>query len=95
VLAVPFTLDLNYISQAIGNRTFQPIAALMVAAIWYLAITSVLMVGQYYVERYYGRGFDQHGAAGRRGRQAAINAARTTPDGTTFDDMGRPSGGAA
>jgi polar amino acid transport system permease protein len=28
----------------------------MVAATWYLAITSVLMVGQYYLERYFSRG---------------------------------------
>jgi polar amino acid transport system permease protein len=95
VLAVPFTQDLQYVSNAIGNRIFLPIPALMVAAIWYLAITSVLMVGQHYIERYYGRGFDEHRAAGRRGRQAAINAAHTTPEATTFDDMGRPSGGAA
>ncbi len=29
---------------------------LICAAIWYLAITSVLMVGQYYLERHYARG---------------------------------------
>jgi polar amino acid transport system permease protein len=27
-----------------------------VASIWYLVCTSVLYVGQYYLERYYGRG---------------------------------------
>jgi polar amino acid transport system permease protein len=29
---------------------------LIMASLWYLAITSVLMVGQYYLERYYARG---------------------------------------
>ena len=95
VLAVPFTLDLNYAQGAIANRIFAPLPLLVVAAIWYLAITSLLMVGQHYIERYYGRGFDQRRVAGGRGRQAAIAAARTTPVSTTFDDMGRPSGGAA
>lgn len=93
VLAVPFTLDLNFATNAIGNRIFQPVPLLVVAAIWYLAITSVLMVGQHYLERYYGRGFESHGRG--RGRQAAINAARTTPEAPVFDDMGRPQGGAA
>jgi polar amino acid transport system permease protein len=29
---------------------------LIVAAAWYLAMTSVLMIGQYYLERYFARG---------------------------------------
>jgi polar amino acid transport system permease protein len=88
VLAVPFTLDLQYATNAIGNRTFEPVPLLMVAAIWYLAITSILMVGQYYLERYYGRGFDEHKPPrGRRGRQAAINAAKTTSDPSPLDGV--------
>lgn len=98
VLAVPFTLDLQFATNAIGNRIFQPVPLLLVAALWYLAITSVLMVGQHYLERYYGRGFDPTRNAGPRRsgrgpRQAAINAARTTPEISTVDDMGRPAGG--
>jgi len=95
VLAVPFIYDLNFAQAAIGNRIFQPLPLLVVAAIWYLVITSVLMVGQYYVERYYGRGFDEHAPTkGRRGsRQGAINAAHTTPEIGPTDDMGRPAGG--
>lgn len=31
---------------------------LIVAAFWYLVITSILMVGQYYVERHFGKGVD-------------------------------------
>ena len=45
--------------RAAGNieaRTYQTVPLLMVASLWYLAITSVLTVGQYYVERYYARG---------------------------------------
>ena len=29
---------------------------LLVAAFWYLVVTSILMVGQYYLERYFARG---------------------------------------
>ena len=35
---------------------FKPIQLLIVACIWYAAMTSVLYVGQYYLERYYARG---------------------------------------
>ncbi|PKY71765.1 amino acid ABC transporter permease [Winkia neuii] len=59
VAAVPFTLELQFAVQELGNRTFMPIPLLLVAVFWYLLITSVLMVGQYYIERYFGRGFDQ------------------------------------
>ncbi|MGV0792210.1 amino acid ABC transporter permease [Mycolicibacterium sp. XJ1819] len=57
VTAVPFTLDLYGItSREIAAREFQPVPLLLVAATWYLAITSILMIGQYYLERYYSRG---------------------------------------
>lgn len=58
VLAVPFTLDLMFATSAIANRTYLPIPLLLVAAFWYLAITSVLMVGQVWLERHFGRGHD-------------------------------------
>jgi polar amino acid transport system permease protein len=43
-------------AQAIYNANYQVIPLLIVAVIWYLAMTSILQVGQFYVERYYGRG---------------------------------------
>lgn len=85
VLAVPFTLDLTFATNAIANQLFTPVPLLIVAAFWYLAITSVLMVGQHYLERYFGRGFDDRtpGRTGKRGaRQAAVNRAGTTPQDT-------------
>lgn len=42
--------------QDIYAVTYETIPMLMVASIWYLIVTSVLTVGQYYVERYYARG---------------------------------------
>ncbi len=57
VTAVPFTLDLYGItSREIAARIFEPVPLLLVAATWYLVITSVLMVGQFYLERYFSRG---------------------------------------
>jgi polar amino acid transport system permease protein len=55
---VPVTNELFFQLQAVGNRTFQPFPMLVAACLWYLAMTSVLMVGQYFLERYFGRGFD-------------------------------------
>jgi polar amino acid transport system permease protein len=43
-------------AQNIYNNTYQVTALLIVASIWYLAVTSVLSVGQYYLERHYARG---------------------------------------
>ena len=60
VTAVPYSYDLFSItSREIAARTFQPIPLLLVAATWYLAVTSVLMVGQYYLERYFSRGISR------------------------------------
>lgn len=59
VLAVPFTMELQYMSNNIANRIYEPIPLLIVAAIWYLVITSVLMVGQSYLEKYFGKGFNE------------------------------------
>jgi polar amino acid transport system permease protein len=56
VVAVPLTTDLYSKSREISLSLFQPVPLLICAAIWYLAITSVLMVGQYYVERHFARG---------------------------------------
>ncbi len=82
VLAVPFTLELTFVTNALGNQKFLPVPLLIVAAIYYLVITSILMVGQHYVEAYYGRGFDDANGRGKspKGmskRQQAILAAGT------------------
>jgi polar amino acid transport system permease protein len=51
--------ELLYTVQQIYAVNYETIPLLIVASIWYLAVTSVLSVGQYYVERYYGRGSSQ------------------------------------
>jgi polar amino acid transport system permease protein len=57
VTAVPYAFDVYSIAtREIAARTFEPVPMLLVAATWYLIITSVLMVGQFYLERYFSRG---------------------------------------
>jgi polar amino acid transport system permease protein len=48
--------DLLRSAQAIYNANFKIIPLLIVAVIWYIAMTSILQVGQFYLERHYGRG---------------------------------------
>jgi polar amino acid transport system permease protein len=48
--------DLLYAAQITYARTYQTVQLLIVASIWYLVVTTVLSVGQYYLERYYARG---------------------------------------
>ncbi len=82
VLAVPFMLEITFVTNAIGNKNFLPVPLLIVAALWYLFITSILMIGQQRLEAYYGRGFDGEPSQNRRlrgvsKRQQAILAAGT------------------
>jgi polar amino acid transport system permease protein len=48
--------DLFAATQNISNANYQIVPLLLVASIWYLFFTSILTIGQYYVERYYSRG---------------------------------------
>jgi polar amino acid transport system permease protein len=59
--------ELLYAVQLIYDVNFKQIPLLMVAVIWYLVMTSVLYVGQYFIERRYGRGFTRQ----QRGHLAA------------------------
>jgi len=48
--------DLLYAAEQIYSRNFQPIPMLLVASTWYLVCTSVLMIGQYFLEKRINRG---------------------------------------
>ena len=48
--------ELNTTAQNIYAANFEEIPLLIVISVWYLAMTSVLYIGQYYLERYFGRG---------------------------------------
>ncbi|WP_457030331.1 amino acid ABC transporter permease [Kitasatospora sp. P5_F3] len=56
IVSVLAVQDLLYSAQLIYNQTYQVIPLLLVATVWYVAVTTVLSVGQYYLERYYARG---------------------------------------
>ena len=71
VTAVPFTLELQFATDAIANRIYKPIPLLLVACFWYLLITSILMVIQSRLEKHFGKGFDAR-AMGTRGKQPPL-----------------------
>jgi polar amino acid transport system permease protein len=52
-------VELLYAAQEIYSANFKTIPLLIVVSIWYLVMTSVLYVGQYFIERRYGRGFSR------------------------------------
>ncbi len=67
--------DLLYSVQSIYNRTFEIVPMLLVAVIWYLLITSVLNIGQSYIEAYYGRSERRNGATAKPATVAAAEEA--------------------
>jgi len=71
LIAVPVTTELSFQLRAIGSRTFQVIPLAVASILWYLALASVLMIGQYFVERRFSRGF---GARETRAQRAERHA---------------------
>jgi polar amino acid transport system permease protein len=57
VLVIGSVFDLLFETSQIYAANFQTIPLLIVASIWYLVMTSILYVGQFFIERRYGRGF--------------------------------------
>ena len=56
LVSVIATTDLLYSVQLIYSVNYRTIPLLIVACIWYLIITTILSIGQYYLERHFGRG---------------------------------------
>ncbi|MFC9694434.1 amino acid ABC transporter permease [Kribbella sp. NPDC056951] len=57
LLAVPVIGELFYQLQSIGSTYYKTFPIAVAATLYYLAATSVLMVGQYFLERHFGKGF--------------------------------------
>ena len=74
-------------SRDISVEIFNPIPLLIVASLWYLAVTSVLMVGQYFLEKRFARGV---GAAARHRPPAPCRRARCPPSTSTLDTEADP-----
>jgi polar amino acid transport system permease protein len=64
VTAVPYSFDLYARTHDIAAEIFNPIPLLIVASIWYLVFTTVLMIGQHYLEKRFSRGFGEVVARG-------------------------------
>jgi polar amino acid transport system permease protein len=56
LVSVIATTDLLYSVQLIYAVNYRTIPLLIVASIWYLVVTTVLSIGQYYLERRFSRG---------------------------------------
>lgn len=78
VAFVPVSMELFFQLKAVGSRTFQPFPMYVAATLWYLLLTSVLLVGQYYLERYYSKGVGRSGRARQRLRGLAAESGGTT-----------------
>lgn len=77
VAAVPFIGELFTRSRDIAAVTYQPVPMLLVASVWYLLVTSILMVGQYYLERHFAKGVE-----------ARVDVQKPTLDTSTLDVLG-------
>ncbi len=56
LVSVAGLIDLLAAAQHIYYKNYRIVELLIVASIWYLAMTSAWQIVQYYIERYYGRG---------------------------------------
>jgi len=84
VLAFP---ELLYSAQLVYSANFKTIPLLIAASMWYLLVTSVLSLGQYFIERHYNRGTATTGRAKTRGARRRL---KTVPAATTTREEGQP-----
>ena len=73
--AIPVITELFYQTSAIGNRTLLIMPAFVAVTAWYLIVGSVLMVGQYFLEKRFGRGFGTGAPNKRFARPAGAGGA--------------------
>ncbi|MGH3435221.1 MAG: amino acid ABC transporter permease [Sciscionella sp.] len=59
VIAVPLTTDLYSQSEQISAVLYRPIPLLLAASTWYLVITTILMIGQHFLEKRFSRGLSR------------------------------------
>jgi polar amino acid transport system permease protein len=79
VAFVPVTGELFFQLQAVSARTFIVLPVLVAAVLWYLVICSVLMVGQFFVERHFSRGYGTTGRARQRLRDIEVEQSGRIP----------------
>lgn len=57
LMAVPVTNEMWFQAQAVSQATYKVMPAYMAAVIWYLIVSTILGIGQSWLERRFGRGF--------------------------------------
>jgi polar amino acid transport system permease protein len=77
LIAVPVTSELNFQLRAIGSRTFQIIPMAVASILWYLALSSLLMAGQYFLEKRFSRGFGARETRNQRAEREARSVGGT------------------
>ncbi len=86
VAAIPLTTDLYGVARDISAVTYTPIPLLIVASLWYLLFTSILMVGQYFLEKRFSRGVNARRPD--RGEGAPVTGAVPVAEGPAGNDVG-------
>jgi polar amino acid transport system permease protein len=82
VAFVPVTGELFFQLTAVESRTFVVLPVLVAALLWYLILCSILMIGQFFVERHFGRGYGTTGQARQRLRDIQVEqTGRVTVEG--------------
>ena len=77
LVAVPVTTELNFQLRAIGSRTFQIIPMAVASVLWYLALASLLMIGQHFLEKRFSRGFGNRETRQQRAARRARDVGST------------------
>jgi polar amino acid transport system permease protein len=72
VAYVPVSYELFFQLQVVSARTFIVFPVLVAALIWYLILCTILMIGQYFLERHFGRGYGTTGRARQRLRDIQV-----------------------
>ncbi len=88
VTAVPYSLELFTRSRDIATTLFAPIPLLLVASVWYLAITSILMIGQYFLEKRFSRGIGARRPTKNDDATTVLPPVMPTTDGAAGIDLG-------
>jgi polar amino acid transport system permease protein len=77
VLIIGSVFDLLFEAQEIYAANYKTIPLLIVASIWYLVLTSIAYVFQYFIERHFGRGFSR--AEQRRSKLLRLSVRSGSP----------------
>jgi polar amino acid transport system permease protein len=88
VAAIPLSIDLYGVSRGISAVTFTPVPLLIVASIWYLLFTSVLMVGQHFIEKRFSRGTGRRQTGPTSDMDPSVAAVTTAPLGNDVGGKG-------